>query len=274
MIGRGATVRVSGPSGRASDLGAAPRQPGAEVSDRLRAAHNGFSTERLQRRLVLELAGNVAGRTVLDVGCGDGELALVLARLGADVTGIDSSAAMIATARQRTRHRGVEVVFERGEAEWLPFHPEEFDVVTAVAVVGLVANARGVLEEIVRALKPGGRLVIGEFGTWRAQAAGRRMPAWRALPLRRHAQSSTTGEIRKLVEEAGCIIETVRGVLCHPCGTGTAGWRSIADSRVRRFTPPGATFVALSACKPGKSVGKGLGDRAADSSAWLNGMNA
>ena len=248
-------MRVSGPSERVSDLGAAPRQPGVHDSDRLRGAHNGFSTERLQRRFVLELAGNVAGRAVLDVGCGDGELALVLARLGADVTGIDSSAAMIATAGQRARRRGVEVVFERAEAEWLPFHPEEFDVVTAVAVVGSVANARGVLEEIVRALKPGGRLVIGEFGTWRAQAAGPRMPARRALPVRRHAQSSTTGEIRKLVEQAGCVIETVRGVLCHPCGTGTAGWPSIAGSRVRRFTTPGATFVALSACKSEKSVG-------------------
>ena len=68
---------------------------------RWRVSEIGAITERLERRLILELAGDVHGRTVLDVGCGDGDFALQLARTPATVTGIDSSAAMIDAARRR-----------------------------------------------------------------------------------------------------------------------------------------------------------------------------
>lgn len=79
-------VPVSGPIRRAFDPGAVNRESAADADVRWRVPRNGFSAERLKRRLILELAGNVSGRTVLDVGCGDGDLALVLAKLGADVT--------------------------------------------------------------------------------------------------------------------------------------------------------------------------------------------
>ena len=60
--------------------------PGAYA--RWRASELGTITERLERDLILELVGDVRGRKVLDVGCGDGELALVHTKRGAIVTGI------------------------------------------------------------------------------------------------------------------------------------------------------------------------------------------
>ena len=59
---------------------------GPEAYVRWRASEVGAITERLERHLILELAGEVHGRTVLDVGCGDGDLALELAKSGATVT--------------------------------------------------------------------------------------------------------------------------------------------------------------------------------------------
>jgi 2-polyprenyl-3-methyl-5-hydroxy-6-metoxy-1,4-benzoquinol methylase len=61
---------------------------GPECYARWRASEIGATTERLERQLILELVGDVGGRKVLDVGCGDGEFALALAKRGASVTGI------------------------------------------------------------------------------------------------------------------------------------------------------------------------------------------
>lgn len=66
---------------------------GPDEYARWRASEIGAITERLERRLIFELAGVVGGRTVLDVGCGDGELALELVKRGAIVPGIDASPA-------------------------------------------------------------------------------------------------------------------------------------------------------------------------------------
>ena len=65
---------------------------GPECYARWRASEIGATTERLERQLILELVGDVGGRRVLDVGCGDGEFAVALTKRGAIVTGIDASA--------------------------------------------------------------------------------------------------------------------------------------------------------------------------------------
>jgi 2-polyprenyl-3-methyl-5-hydroxy-6-metoxy-1,4-benzoquinol methylase len=89
---------------------------GPEFYARWRASQIGATTERLERELILELAGDVGGRTVLDVGCGDGDLALALTNRGAIVTGIDASTAMIDAAECRAKQHGVDVAFQVGAA--------------------------------------------------------------------------------------------------------------------------------------------------------------
>ena len=77
-----------------------------EIYARWPASETGAITEQLQRRLILALAGDVSGRRVLDVGCGNGDLAIGLWKRGAIVTGIDVSREMIKAAKARARRQG------------------------------------------------------------------------------------------------------------------------------------------------------------------------
>jgi 2-polyprenyl-3-methyl-5-hydroxy-6-metoxy-1,4-benzoquinol methylase len=78
---------------------------------RWRESSLGRITDALERRLLLELIRNVGGRTVLDVGCGDGELAVALWQRGARVSGIDASLPMIEAARRRAAWQGSDIAF-------------------------------------------------------------------------------------------------------------------------------------------------------------------
>lgn len=141
---------------------------------RWRQTSLGSITDALEQRLLLERLGDGRGQTVLDVGCGDRAFAIELWKRGVKINGIDASAAMIAAARQRARRQGADITFAVGTAERLPFAPATFDRVGAVTVLCFVDDTTRVLGEIVRVLRPGGRLVIGELG---AGACGPRRTA-------------------------------------------------------------------------------------------------
>jgi ubiquinone biosynthesis O-methyltransferase len=233
----------SEPTGVIPDLG-----PG--VYARWRAPEIGARTEGLERQLILALLGDVGGCTVLDIGCGDGEFAVELAKRGAIVTAIDASGAMITAANDRARRDNANVTFEVGMAEHLPFPAEQFDVVTAIAVLCFIDDASPVFREIARVLRPGGRLVIGELGKWSTWAAGRRIRAWLGSRLWRQSRFRTSSELRKLSERAGLVVTSVRGAVYYPRWTLAARLLSLADPILGRLTTIGAGFVALSAIKP------------------------
>ncbi len=110
-----------------------------------------------ERPATLALAGDVAGRRILDAGCGSGPLFAALRERGAVVTGIDQSAAMVAHARRRLGDGADLRVAEL--AEPLPFPDEEFDDVVASLVLHYLRDWAPVLAELRRVLKPGGRLI-------------------------------------------------------------------------------------------------------------------
>jgi ubiquinone biosynthesis O-methyltransferase len=227
-----------------------PDDLGPEVYARWRASQIGTTTERLERRLILELVGDVNGRTVLDVGCGDGDLALDLTKGGALVTGIDASTEMIDAARSRAKQHSTNIAFQVAKAERLPFPSEQFDVVTAITILCFVEDAAPVFREIARVLRPGGRLVIGELGKWSTWAAGRRIRAWLGSRLWRQGRFWTATELRTLAERAGLVVESMRGAIYYPRWGLAARLLSPCDSALGRLTTVGAGFVALSAVKP------------------------
>ena len=107
---------------------------------------------------VLELLAPQSSERILDVGCGTGHLTAQIAASGAEVTGIDRSVEMIATAR----HNYPELRFEVANAEGFRFD-EPFDAVFSNAAIHWMKDQRGVASSIWQALKPGGRFVA-EFG--------------------------------------------------------------------------------------------------------------
>lgn len=103
--------------------------------------------------------GDLAGRRVLDIGCGTGLFAAELARRGAKVWGVDPAAEMLAEARRRA---GPSVGLKQGAAEALPFRDGWFERAVLRLVVHLVDRPRA-LPEVRRVLAPGGRAVVATF---------------------------------------------------------------------------------------------------------------
>jgi SAM-dependent methyltransferase len=111
-----------------------------------------------ERPAMLALAGDVAGRRILDAGCGSGPLLAALRDRGAIVTGIDKSAGMLALARRRLGDGADLQVAELGRP--LPFPDGTFEDVTASLVLHYLQDWGPALAELRRVLKPGGRLIV------------------------------------------------------------------------------------------------------------------
>jgi len=97
-----------------------------------------------------------AGKTVLDVGCAGGFMAEAIAVQGADVTGIDPAKEAIAAAQIHARDSGLEIRYDVGVGEDLPYPDASFDAVVCVDVLEHVSDLKQVIAEIARMLKPGG----------------------------------------------------------------------------------------------------------------------
>jgi len=112
-------------------------------------------------RPALDRLGDVAGRRVLDFGCGHGMASVVLARRGARVTGFDLSGRYLREARQRAQANGVAVSFAQADGERLPFAAGSFDRIWGNAVLHHLDLPR-TGAELRRVLRPGGVAVFCE----------------------------------------------------------------------------------------------------------------
>lgn len=97
---------------------------------------------------------------IIDVGCGTGEAALRLAGMmpAADITGVDLIESHLTHARDRARHLGARVRFEIGNAFALPHADASFDLAVCRHVLQAVPGPEGVIRELIRVTRPGGRL--------------------------------------------------------------------------------------------------------------------
>jgi ubiquinone/menaquinone biosynthesis C-methylase UbiE len=214
----------------------------------------GAITEALEDRLLFELIGPVEGRQVVDVGSGEGALAVALQRRGAQVTAVDPSGAMLAAAQTRARDERASLCMVRAKGEQLPFAAASFDLVLAKTVLCFVADAGPMVQEMARVLRPGGRFVIGELNRWSSWAAQRRLRAWLGSALWQHGRFRTAGELRALAEAGGLEVETVRGAVYYPRLTSAARLMAPYDSHFARYTTVGAAFIALAAVKRGAAA--------------------
>ncbi len=127
--------------------------------------------------LIWILLGAERGDVVLDLGCGYGRIAIRLARLGADVTGLDRSRGFLERAARDAEEAGVVVDWIESDMRMLPF-VEEFDRVLMWGSTFGIADDAGnaaVLDTVLRALRPGGSLLIDVVN--RDHALRRPLPA-------------------------------------------------------------------------------------------------
>jgi ubiquinone/menaquinone biosynthesis C-methylase UbiE len=127
-----------------------------------------LARERTYRERALDLVTLKPGESVLDIGCGTGTLAIAAKRHighGGRVCGVDASPEMLARARKKADKAGVEVTFERGIVEALPFPDHQFDAVLSTVMLHHLGRAarQQCAQEVRRVLKPGGRVLAVDF---------------------------------------------------------------------------------------------------------------
>jgi demethylmenaquinone methyltransferase/2-methoxy-6-polyprenyl-1,4-benzoquinol methylase len=118
-----------------------------------------FGSARIWRKKVAKLVNSKPGQTILDLAAGTGSSSKVFLREGVKVVAADFSQGMLEEGRRR--HPELEFVF--ADAANLPFADHEFDTVTISFGIRNVEKTEVALEEMLRVLKPGGKLVVCEF---------------------------------------------------------------------------------------------------------------
>ena len=110
---------------------------------------------------MLAMLGDVSGREVLDLGCGEGGYARELSRRGARVIGVDGSGRLVDVARLRARAEALDVTFVHANASALVgIEAGSFDLVAAPMSLMDVEDYRGAIREVRRVLRAGGELVM------------------------------------------------------------------------------------------------------------------
>ena len=117
---------------------------------------------RYWKRRLVSLSNPSSGQRALDLCCGTGDVAFGLAARGVEVTGMDFSQAMLEHARER--NSASEVNFQWGDALNTELPDNHFDIVTIAYGLRNLADFEGGLKEMYRVTKPGGRILILDFG--------------------------------------------------------------------------------------------------------------
>jgi ubiquinone/menaquinone biosynthesis C-methylase UbiE len=133
--------------------------------------------EGRMRERMLDLARIAPGESVLDVGCGTGTLAIAAKRRVGDagkVDGVDASPEMIQRAVKKSKRAHSGASFRVAHAESLPFETSHFDVVLSTVMLHhLRRDVRAqAIQEMRRVVKPGGRILIVDFGKRTAEHRG------------------------------------------------------------------------------------------------------
>lgn len=235
------TVTASPPSG----------QFGPDIYASWRSSSLGEITETLERDLILDLAGRLDGLLVLDVGRGDGTLALAVSQYGARrVSGCDPDARMVARAHDQAMREGRRIDLVVARSQNLPYADQSFDVVICITVLTFISDPDVAIREMARVLRPDGRLVIGDLGKWSYWAARRRIRGWFGATLWRAARFRSANGLATTIRSTGLTVGTIRGAIFFPPWAALARLMASFDLSLGRATTFGAAFVAVRAIKP------------------------
>ena len=100
------------------------------------------------------------GEKILDLATGTGWTSRVVARRGADVTGVDLGPDLIATAKERAAAEGLKITYDIADAEHLPFEDGQFDAVISTCGVMFASRPEAAAAELARVCRKGGRVAL------------------------------------------------------------------------------------------------------------------
>lgn len=127
------------------------------------------------------LVGDVSGKRLVDLGCGEGAVTRELTRAGAHCTGVDLTPTLISAAREEAARQGLDITYRLGDmTDPSPFEPGSFDLVVSVMALTEPPNGLDTFAAASRLLKPGGEMVfiiphpVLERGEWEADDEGLR----------------------------------------------------------------------------------------------------
>ncbi|GGN14002.1 class I SAM-dependent methyltransferase [Halarchaeum nitratireducens] len=172
----------------------------AEYEDK-RFSGGGRLIDRREKQAVLDALGPLDGKRVLEVACGTGRFTVLCAQRGADITGMDISAAMLREGRTKARQVGVDdhLEFMRGDAARLPFPDDHFDAVFAMRFFHLADTPAKFLSEMARVSK--GDVFFDTFNRYSTRSLYNSL-----LPMGSRLYS--TSEVRDLLGGAGLTLRS------------------------------------------------------------------
>ncbi len=175
-----------------------------------------------------------AGMRIVDVGCGGGLAAEPMARLGAEVTGLDAAAESLAVARAHAEAQGLEIDYREETAEAAAGRGARFDVVLALEIVEHVADVPAFLAALAGLLRPGGMAILSTLNrTPESFAAAIVGAEWllRWLPRGTHdwRKFPSPAELEAALAAAGLEVVDLKGMAPDPL---RGGWRLSPSLRV------------------------------------------
>ena len=191
----------------------------AEEYDDKRFSRGGQLIDRREKEAVLEAIMPVEDQKVLEIACGTGRFTVMLAHQGADVVGLDISAAMLQQGRRKAQDTELAGTLEflRGDAGRLPFPDDHFDTVIAMRFFHLADDPEAFLEEMRRVSRD--QIVFDTFNRFSARS----IYNW-ALPMGSRLYSKS--EIAVLLAKTDLTLVDVEDDFLLPYGL----YRSIPNS--------------------------------------------
>ena len=178
--------------------------------------------------------GPLAGLAILDIGCGAGLMSEPLARLGANVTGIDPAPGNIDVARRHAEEPGASLLYRAASLEEIAAEERRFDVVLAMEVVEHVRDLKRFVAAACGLVKPGGLFAASTLNrTLRSFAlaiiGAEYVLGWVPKGTHRWEQFVTPNELREACRAGGCREIDRTGVVYDPLGQA---WRLSRDTSV------------------------------------------
>lgn len=174
---------------------------------------------------------DLAGLTLLDVGCGAGLASEAFARMGATVTGLDAAGEALEAARDHAAAGGLDITYRDGMPEVLAAEGARFDAVVALEVIEHVEDRDAFCAALAGLVKPGGQVFLSTLNRTARSFLMAKVGAeyvLRLLPVGTHdwRMFVTPGELGALLRQAGLSVRDLAGMTMDPL---TGRWRESRD---------------------------------------------